>query len=579
MDVPYTLMICSSRANLLPSQLDNNIDTHLSNAIKQKLEKRCTKDGYVRPNSVVVVSRSVGLVRGCHFNGQITFDVECVADICRPHKGDQFVCTIQNINKMGLLAKAGDDGELHVYVVIQHHNNAAFFDDPRMKEYTRILVEVVGVKAKMNDTRVIVIAKMVKIYDEDELDDYAGKKMKLQAAAGLEEINWTPEVSESPADPKPYFGFESYSSTTNSLLSNLRPSDRDALQACLETGVSSDNTAVTSAICMASEFELIWPDPTYDPTAETVRHAATDRSFFELHEILHDFQLLPKKSKDLLTLHIDSTGAHADSVKTFAGQMKLKSLLVGNEVSSTNDLPGQRTLSGVIDAESNLTESGLDELLLATAEFPQPPQLFTSRLGLASEDNSATVLFTHLYLAVATLGNKGCAVFEINDVFTKLTAKLVFIAASCFEEAHMVKPFAVRDAFSTKYLVCKGFKGTSKQNLQDIKTLYEAWQTALANKLFIRDIGDFRLPQSAVDALQQFNYANVTQRQVRALSQTVGYIKSNQKLTDDSVQTRKASQAVLARAWYRRYFDRRTVAESSKKKTAHGNKAKSSTPE
>lgn len=50
------------------------------------------------------------LVRGCHFNGQITFDVECVADIRRPHKGDQFVCTFLNINKMGLLAKAGDDG-------------------------------------------------------------------------------------------------------------------------------------------------------------------------------------------------------------------------------------------------------------------------------------------------------------------------------------------------------------------------------------------------------------------------------------------------------------------------------------
>lgn len=575
MDLPYSLNIVSARANLFPSQLDNNIDTHLSHTIKQKLEKRCTKDGYVRPGSVVIVSRSLGLVRGCHFNGQITFDVECVADICRPHKGDQFVCTIQNINKMGLLAKAGDDGELHVYVVIQHHNNAAFFDDPRMKEHTRILVEVVGVKAKMNDTRVVVIAKMVKIYDEDELDDYAGKKMKLQAAAGLETITWDPEVSESPAEPKPYLGFESYSSTTKSLLSNLRPADRDALQACLETG-NCHETAISAAVCMASEFELIWPDSAYDPTAETVRHAATDRSFFELHEILHDFQLLSNHTKDMLTLHVDSSGAHADSVKTFVGEKKLQSLLISNKETEVNDLPGQRTLSGVINAEGTLTKTGLDEALLAVAEFPQPPQLFTSKLGLASEDKSATLLFTHFYLAAATLGNKGCAVFEVNDIFTKLTAKLVYIAASCFEEAHLVKPFAVRDAVSTKYLVCKGFNGLNKQNLQDIRSSYEAWQTAVATNLHIRDIGDFRLPQSAVDVLQQFNYANVTQRQVRALSQTVGYIKSSD-MEEEVVQTRKASQAVLARAWYRRYFDRSSVVEEPPKKTLHVNKAKLST--
>ena len=42
-----------------------------------------------------------------HLEGEMTFDVEFMADVCRPVKGDIVVADVYNINKLGLVAKNG----------------------------------------------------------------------------------------------------------------------------------------------------------------------------------------------------------------------------------------------------------------------------------------------------------------------------------------------------------------------------------------------------------------------------------------------------------------------------------------
>ena len=179
MAASYFISHISERVNLTANQLDNNLDISLATALKRKLEGRCCRFGYVRPNSVVIVSRTLGEVEGCHFNGAVTFRVEAVADICRPAAGDRLFCEIENINRLGLLAKAGENKEVHVYAVIHQYDNAVFFEDPRLKELANIVVEVVGTKYKLNDATLMVLGKIVRILDEDVLEDYDGKSVLL----------------------------------------------------------------------------------------------------------------------------------------------------------------------------------------------------------------------------------------------------------------------------------------------------------------------------------------------------------------------------------------------------------------
>ena len=52
--------------------------------------------------------------------GQITFDLEYVAEVCRPFKGDIINAVVENINKNGLMARKGP---LSIIVHKEHDDN------------------------------------------------------------------------------------------------------------------------------------------------------------------------------------------------------------------------------------------------------------------------------------------------------------------------------------------------------------------------------------------------------------------------------------------------------------------------
>jgi hypothetical protein len=51
---------------------------------------------------------------------------------------------VVNINKAGLLAKAGDHDEVDVYAALQHGDNQHFFEQPELRENALVRFRVVG---------------------------------------------------------------------------------------------------------------------------------------------------------------------------------------------------------------------------------------------------------------------------------------------------------------------------------------------------------------------------------------------------------------------------------------------------
>ena len=148
------------------------------------MEGSCTKYGYIKKNSLKIVKRSIGNVIKQHFNGNILFDLQCIAEICNPINGTIVKCKIKNKNSMGLLAQGYYDDEPILEIIIPKIS-AGIMSEINLDILNigeEILVEVCGKKFNLYDKSISIIAKAIKDkkintiknsidLDEDEKDD------------------------------------------------------------------------------------------------------------------------------------------------------------------------------------------------------------------------------------------------------------------------------------------------------------------------------------------------------------------------------------------------------------------------
>ena len=101
-------------------EISNNITEILNTKIKDELEGICVSDGYIKKNSIKIVSKSMGKMLVSFFNGMVSYTIKYVADVCNPLEGAIIKATVKNINKMGIVAY-GANNALNILAAKQHH--------------------------------------------------------------------------------------------------------------------------------------------------------------------------------------------------------------------------------------------------------------------------------------------------------------------------------------------------------------------------------------------------------------------------------------------------------------------------
>ena len=81
-----------------------NIDSLIKFQLKKNLEGHCGKYGYVIPNSLVIIKRSVGTTLANSDSSKIEFNINYKIKVISPSVNDIYECIIDNITKMGILA-------------------------------------------------------------------------------------------------------------------------------------------------------------------------------------------------------------------------------------------------------------------------------------------------------------------------------------------------------------------------------------------------------------------------------------------------------------------------------------------
>jgi DNA-directed RNA polymerase subunit E'/Rpb7 len=138
--------------------IGKNIKQNLEKVISQRAEGKCIPEGFVKPDSINILTYSSGNVMGQNVEFCTTY--ECL--ICNPVEGMIIDCMTKTITKAGIHAEVVDEKgnvPITIFVARDHHYKNTYFND--IKENEKIQVRVIGVRYELNDTYISVIAKLI----------------------------------------------------------------------------------------------------------------------------------------------------------------------------------------------------------------------------------------------------------------------------------------------------------------------------------------------------------------------------------------------------------------------------------
>tara|TARA_Y100000389_G_scaffold36102_1_gene30692 strand:- start:22857 stop:23345 length:489 start_codon:yes stop_codon:yes gene_type:complete len=139
------------------SELTGDVEQKLLTKIVDETEGKCIEQGYVKINSVKIISHSNGLIIGEKIKINLVY--ECLT--CCPLEGETIYCIAKNITKAGVRAETEHEiSPLVIFIARDHHYNLEHFTD--VKEGDKIKVKIIGHRYELYDEYVSVIAELLK---------------------------------------------------------------------------------------------------------------------------------------------------------------------------------------------------------------------------------------------------------------------------------------------------------------------------------------------------------------------------------------------------------------------------------
>ena len=162
-----------SSIQLMPNELNNNFHNTILQKLKNNLESVCSKHGYIKKDSIKIIKRSVGCLIKQSFNGNILFNLECIAEICNPAQGSIIKCNVKAKNSLGVLA-VGHYNNIPILEIIIPKISAGIQSEINIDKINigdEIKVEVIGKKFQLFDKHISIIGKAIKNKNENIKND------------------------------------------------------------------------------------------------------------------------------------------------------------------------------------------------------------------------------------------------------------------------------------------------------------------------------------------------------------------------------------------------------------------------
>lgn len=151
--------------NELMTQNIKNIKDILEGKLKLLYEGVCLKEGYIKYDSISILTYSMGVMKQDIFEYNVVF--EC--SICAPFNGMKVKCDVKNVTKAGLRCVVSNlpitsssrqaKTPLVVFIARDYYYDNETFNS--IKENDTIDVEIIGTRYELNDEYIVCFADLV----------------------------------------------------------------------------------------------------------------------------------------------------------------------------------------------------------------------------------------------------------------------------------------------------------------------------------------------------------------------------------------------------------------------------------
>ncbi len=155
----YIRSLLVENVKLPANKINKQYKEVIMQELRNKVEGKCTKHGYIKQNSIEISSMLSGHVEMASLNGNMVFAVKFYADVCNPVIGSVIKCTVSNINNFGILAEVKP-----ILEIIIAKNSVGIKSEINLDEVQigdQVYVEVVGKKFELGDTRISIIGRII----------------------------------------------------------------------------------------------------------------------------------------------------------------------------------------------------------------------------------------------------------------------------------------------------------------------------------------------------------------------------------------------------------------------------------
>jgi len=170
----YTKVLLTDKISINFKNIDGNIYNTLEKIIKKKIEGICIDEGFVKPNSVKLVSYSSGEL----FANNVLFDIIYECYVANTVDSMTFDCIVKSITKVGIRAEINEDvSPFVVFIARDHHYDNELFSTINLNDI--INVRVLGQRFELNNKFISVIAELL------DKNNYKTQKADLEDVSSL----------------------------------------------------------------------------------------------------------------------------------------------------------------------------------------------------------------------------------------------------------------------------------------------------------------------------------------------------------------------------------------------------------
>ncbi len=178
----YNTIYMDERVSLTPTEINlitsvESIKDLLEHKLREIHEEKCNANGYVRPDSIKLLGRSMGVAENGRFTGNFVYDCKFKCDVLFPTVGLKMLVDVIKVNQMG--AYAIYEEAIRVLLPRDFHIGNDVFD--ALKEGDKVQVVLDRSRFQAKDPFIMAVGRLV---TEDEQDI----PVRSESAALIEEI-------------------------------------------------------------------------------------------------------------------------------------------------------------------------------------------------------------------------------------------------------------------------------------------------------------------------------------------------------------------------------------------------------